>query len=129
VKRLARPGQVEVTGFVEDVRPYLKEATAVVVPLRIGGGTRLKILEALAMGKAVISTSLGAEGISAVDGREILLSDRPESFAGKVIDVLDNPALRISLQKAGRQLVESRYNWTGIGKSLEHVYQIARGDG
>jgi sugar transferase (PEP-CTERM/EpsH1 system associated) len=123
VRRLAIPGQIEVTGFVEDVRPYLKKATAVVVPLRIGGGTRLKILEAFAMGKAVISTSLGAEGISVVGGREILLADSPEQFASKVLEVLDRLELRESLQKAGRHLVEACYSWTSIGKKLEGVYQ------
>jgi sugar transferase (PEP-CTERM/EpsH1 system associated) len=123
VKRLAIPGQVEVTGFVEDVRPYLKEATAVVVPLRIGGGTRLKILESLAMGKAVISTTLGAEGIAAVDGREILLADRPTQFADRVIDALDNPDLRKSLHSAGRELVETQYSWASIGNRLEQVYE------
>jgi len=123
VRRLASPGKIEVTGFVEDVRPYLKGATAVVVPLRVGGGTRLKILEALAMGKAVISTSLGAEGISVVGGREILLADDPKKFAEKVLEVLGNPALQMSLRFAGRQLVEERYSWTSIGKSLQEVYQ------
>jgi sugar transferase (PEP-CTERM/EpsH1 system associated) len=123
VKRLASPGEVEVTGFVEDVRPYLTEATAVVVPLRIGGGTRLKILESLAMGKAVISTTLGAEGIAAVDGREILLADGPTQFADRVIDVLDNSKLREALHNAGRELVEAQYSWASIGNRLEQVYE------
>ncbi len=123
VKRLARPGEIEVTGFVQDVRPYLKEATAVVVPLRIGGGTRFKILESLAMGKAVISTTLGAEGIAAIDGREILLADHPTQFADRVIDVLGNPELQQSLHNAGRELVEARYSWASIGNCLEQVYE------
>ena len=123
VKRLARAGEIEVTGFVEDVRPYLKEATVVVVPLRIGGGTRLKILESLAMGKAVVSTTLGAEGIAAVDGRELLLADRPTQFADRVIDVLESPAVRKTLHDAGRKLVEARYSWASIGNRLEQVYE------
>jgi polysaccharide biosynthesis protein PslH len=126
VRRLASPRRIEVTGFVDDVRPYLKEATVVVVPLRVGGGTRLKILEALAMGKAVISTSLGAEGISVVDRREILLADHPEQFAEKVLEALDNPELRASLHTAGRRLVEAHYSWTSIGQRLEEVYEHSR---
>src|SRR5690606_14407203 len=80
---LAEP-QIEFTGFVSDLRPHLAAAAAVVVPLRLGGGTRLKIVEAMAMGKAVVSTTLGAEGIEAVPGRDLLVEDQPAAFADAV---------------------------------------------
>jgi sugar transferase (PEP-CTERM/EpsH1 system associated) len=123
VRRLASPGAVEVTGFVPDVRPYLAEASAVVVPLRIGGGTRLKILEALAMGKAVISTALGAEGLEAVGGREVLIANSPEEFAHQVVAVLSDADLRARLGAAGRRLAVDKYDWKGIVRELERVYE------
>jgi sugar transferase (PEP-CTERM/EpsH1 system associated) len=123
VRRLARPGQVEVTGFVEDVRPYLREATVVVVPLRVGGGTRLKILEALAMGKAIVSTTVGAEGIDLTPERHLLTADQPEEMCHQILRLLKHADLRTSLSKAGRSLVEERYSWKAIGQRLEHVYE------
>ncbi len=89
---LAGP-QIEFTGFVSDLRPHLAAAAAVVVPLRLGGGTRLKIVEAMAMGKAVVSTTLGAEGIEAVPGRDILIEDQPAAFADAVKRLLAEPEL------------------------------------
>jgi sugar transferase (PEP-CTERM/EpsH1 system associated) len=123
VRRLASPGTVEVTGFVSDVRPYLLDASAVVVPLRIGGGTRLKILEALAMGKAVISTALGAEGLEAMGGRDLLIANPAEQFADEVIAVLSDPDLRARLGAAGRRLAVETYDWSGIVQKLEQVYE------
>ena len=123
VERLAARNRIEVTGFVEDVRPYLKEATAVVVPLRAGGGTRLKILEALAMGKAVVSTSVGAEGIEAVPQRDLLIGDDPEAFASQVVRVIEDKNLRRSLGQAGRKLTEEKYGWDSIARDLERVYE------
>jgi sugar transferase (PEP-CTERM/EpsH1 system associated) len=123
VRKMARPGEIEVTGAVDDVRPYLREASAVVVPLKVGGGTRLKILEALAMGKAVVSTSIGAEGLRIDAGTEVLIADRPEQFAEETIRVLANADLRESLGKAGRQLVERLYSWETIGQRLESIYE------
>jgi polysaccharide biosynthesis protein PslH len=123
VRRLASAGAVEVTGFVSDVRPYLLDASAVVVPLRIGGGTRLKILEALAMGKAVISTALGAEGLEAMGGRDLLIANPAEQFAREVIAVLSEPDLRSRLGAAGRQLAVEKYDWSGIVRKLEQVYE------
>jgi polysaccharide biosynthesis protein PslH len=117
---LARRGPgVEIAGFVEDLRPSLAEAAAVVVPLRIGGGTRLKILEAMAMARPVVSTSLGAEGILAAPGRELLLADDPERFAGEVRRLLDDPALGARLGREARALVEGRYSWRAAARTLE----------
>jgi glycosyltransferase involved in cell wall biosynthesis len=117
---LARRGPaVEVGGFVEDLRPSLASAAAVVVPLRLGGGTRLKILEAMAMARPVVSTPLGAEGIEAAHGRELLVADDPERFAAEVRRLLDDPAAGARLGQAARALVEARYSWRASAISLE----------
>jgi len=113
---------VIVKGYVEDIRNVLSICTAVVVPLRYGGGTRIKILEALAMGKPVISSSLGCEGIEILNGKEILVADSPESFAESVIQVLMRQDLRLKLGRMGRELVEEKYNWAKIGENLETIY-------
>lgn len=123
VKQLAKPGQVEVTGRVKDVRPYLAASTMVVAPLRVGGGTRLKILEALAMEKAIVSTSVGAEGIAIVPGKDVLIADDPQEFARKVVKVLDNEHERKRLGTAGRHLARRQYDWKAIAQRLERVYQ------
>jgi sugar transferase (PEP-CTERM/EpsH1 system associated) len=122
VRRLAVPNQVEVLGFVPHVRPYLQAADVVVVPLRVGGGTRLKILEAMAMGKGVVSTSVGAEGIQAVEGAGIMRADDPTAFANQVIGLLDDPQRRAEVGMAGKQLVRARYSWGRIAQDLERVY-------
>jgi sugar transferase (PEP-CTERM/EpsH1 system associated) len=123
VRRLAVPGQVEVLGFVPHVRPYLQAADLVVVPLRVGGGTRLKILEALAMGKAVVSTRVGAEGIDTSEGEGIVHADDPTEFANQVVALLDNPHKRTAVGAAGKQLVGVRYTWDRITRDLERVYE------
>jgi sugar transferase (PEP-CTERM/EpsH1 system associated) len=114
----ARAG-VEVTGRVDDVRPYVAEAAVYVVPLRVGGGTRLKIFEALAMGKAVVSTRVGAEGLPLVAGRHFLEADDPDGFAGAVVSLLKDPARRRVLGHAGRQLVEARYSWLQVAQQFD----------
>ena len=123
ISRLARAGEIEVTGFVRDVRPYVKEASVVVVPLRVGGGTRLKILEALALGKPLVSTTVGAEGIEAVPDRDLVIADRAEEFADEVVSLLSQPERREALGDAGRRLVQGKYNWEGIVKDLERLYE------
>lgn len=119
VKALAG-GSVEVTGFVPDLRPHLASAACVVVPLRLGGGTRLKIVEGMAMGKAIVSTSLGAEGIEAHDGRHILIADEPRAFADAVIRLLDDRELTDRIGAAARKLAVEQYSWNGAAKNLEH---------
>lgn len=116
----SRPG-VRITGTVEDVRPYVAEGAVYVVPLRIGGGTRLKILEALAMGKAVVSTSLGAEGLPLVDGEHFIAADDPADFAGAVVTLLRDPARRTELGRAGRRLVEQRHSWQQVAQDFEQL--------
>jgi glycosyltransferase involved in cell wall biosynthesis len=123
---------VELTGYVADVRPYVRDAACYVVPLRVGGGTRLKILDAWAMGKAVVSTSVGCEGLAADDGRNILIRDDPESFAQAVCAVLRDLPLRQRLGVEGRRTVERQYSWERIGESLLRLYrplQPSRNDG
>lgn len=127
VRALAGDGVV-VTGTVPDVRPWLQTAAVFVVPLRVGGGTRLKILDAMASGRAVVSTSLGCEGLAVTPGRDILVADAPAAFAEAVLRCLRDPGLRARLGTAGRALVERRYRWESIGADLVGFYleQLAR---
>lgn len=104
------PG-VELAGFVEDIRPIVQAAGMVVVPLRMGGGTRLKILDGMAMGKAIVSTRVGAEGLDVHPGEDILIADQPADFAARVLDLMEDPDLRRRLGDSGRRLVEGRYDW------------------
>ena len=113
---LALDDTVRLTGFVDDVRIPVAEAGVCVVPIRQGGGTRLKILEAMALGTPVVATSKGAEGLDAVDGEHLLLADDPEAFARRTVELLGNPALRHDLAANARRLVEDRYDWAAIGQ-------------
>jgi sugar transferase (PEP-CTERM/EpsH1 system associated) len=125
VKALAAD-RIIVTGTVEDVRPYYHEAFSVVVPLRVGGGTRLKILEAMAAGVPVISTRLGAEGIAAEDGKQILLADTPADMASAIRALLNEPSLASSLRDSARTLVETRYDWQVLGEKLAAAITMQR---
>src|SRR5437899_2078089 len=109
-----------VTGTVPDVRPYLAEGAVYVVPLRIGGGTRLKIFEALAAGKAVVSTTVGAEGLPLVPGVHFLQADDPGEFARAVVSLLRDPGRRRALGEAGRRLVEERFAWPAVAREFEN---------
>jgi sugar transferase (PEP-CTERM/EpsH1 system associated) len=111
IRRLEADRHVHVTGTLADVRPPMAEAQVCVVPIRIGGGTRIKIFEAMAMGKAVVSTTVGAEGLPVTHGRDILIADDPPTFARHVIQLLKNPDSRVRLGAVARQLVEQRYSW------------------
>jgi glycosyltransferase involved in cell wall biosynthesis len=108
-----------VTGTVDDVRPFLAEAALCVVPLRVGGGTRLKIFEALAMGKAVVSTTIGAEGLPLTPDHDFVQRDDPAGFASAVVALLRDPARRAALGRAGRRLVEERYGWRHVARAFE----------
>ena len=119
---LAGPG-VELIGFVPDLRPHLSAAAAVVVPLRLGGGTRLKIVEGMAMGKAIVSTTLGAEGIEAVPGRDLLIEDEPAAFADALNRLLADPGLARRIGQSARQLAVERYAWSGAAWALEGFYR------
>lgn len=117
----SHPG-VTAHGYVPDIRPHLAEADCAVVPIRFGGGTRIKILDAWAMGRAVVSTSVGCEGLRAVDGENILIRDTPETFATAVTEVLGDAELRRSLGKAGRRTVEELYSWDIVGARMRELY-------
>ncbi len=120
--------RIIVTGRVDDVRPVMERSKVFVVPIRVGGGTRLKILEAMSMEKAVVSTTIGAEGIRHTDGKNILLADDPEGFAQKVCSLLDDPSKAGNMGRAGRDLVCSFYDWNIIGERLNTIYQeVAHG--
>jgi polysaccharide biosynthesis protein PslH len=115
--------RILVTGTVDDVRPFYARACAVVAPLRVGGGTRLKILEAMAMGVPVISTTLGAEGISITPGRNILLADSEQAMVQAIARVLEDSELRRQLSFAGRTLAAEHYDWRAIGDRLFELHQ------
>lgn len=119
--RFSRSDRVRVVGRVPDIRPYMVEASCVVAPLRYGGGTRVKILDAWAMAKPVVSTTLGAEGLDVDDGREILLRDDPIAFAAAVTSVLSDSLLRARLARGGRAVAESRYAWNAVGERLRRA--------
>jgi glycosyltransferase involved in cell wall biosynthesis len=123
VRQLAAIAGVEVTGTVADVRPYYREALAAIVPLRVGGGSRLKILEAMAAGVPVVSTALGAEGLEVEHGENILVADINMQFLDTITRVVENQELRRQLGEAGRALVASRYDWEMLGTSLFKIYE------
>jgi polysaccharide biosynthesis protein PslH len=116
------PAGVHFHGFVEDLRSMVRRAAVFIVPLRVGSGTRLKALEAMAMGKAIVSTSKGVEGIGLVDGHSALIADTPAEFAAAVEKVLDDPDLRRRLGLAARKLAVNHYDWGTIGRQLLSVY-------
>jgi polysaccharide biosynthesis protein PslH len=122
VKALRGPN-VEVTDFVDAVEPYIDRAAAVVVPLRIGGGTRLKIVEAMAKAKAVVSTRIGAEGIDVKHGESALLADEPQAFADEVERVLADAELARRIGQAARRLAVERYSWPALVSGLERFYE------
>jgi sugar transferase (PEP-CTERM/EpsH1 system associated) len=127
VRKLADNAAITVTGRVDDVRPYMREAAVYVVPLRIGGGTRLKIFEAMAMGKAVVSTSVGAEGLPVKSGEHVLLADEPRGFARDVVRLLRDVERRRQMEAAARALVVEHYDWSTVAGALEDaLVRLAR---
>jgi glycosyltransferase involved in cell wall biosynthesis len=114
---------VKVTGRVEDIRPHMARGSVYVVPLLVGGGTRLKIFEAMAMSKAIVSTSVGAEGLPVTSGKDIILSDEAGDFARQVIGLLRDPVKRREVGRSARQLVEGNYSWSSVGEQLSSVLQ------
>lgn len=114
--------RVEFTGFVDDARPFFHAASAFIVPLRVGGGTRLKILDALACGAPVVSTRIGAEGLEVVDDRDLLIADEPDAFADAVLRLLREAGTRQRLARSGRTLMEARYDWRLLGARLSQAY-------
>jgi len=118
VARYSNMPGVNLTGTVPDMRPYLEDAAVCVVPLRIGSGTRLKILESAAAGKAMVSTRLGAEGLDFVDGQEIILADTPADFAAAVVELLRDEPKRRAMAMAARKRVAERYSYANLRQTL-----------
>jgi len=123
VRELAQLPGIEVTGSVDDVRPFYRAAIAAVVPLKVGGGSRLKILEAMAAGVPVVSTTLGAEGLDVQHDENILIADTKEQLVEAIISLVENKARRNDLVVAGRALVSRRYDWSSLGASLFRAYE------
>lgn len=122
-RRFEHEHGVRMTGYVDDIRPHVREAACYVVPLRVGGGSRLKILDAWAMGKAVVSTPTGAEGLDARDGDNILIRGQPEAFADAVCRVLEEEPLRRRLGRAARRTAVESYSWEKIGEEMNRTYR------
>jgi sugar transferase (PEP-CTERM/EpsH1 system associated) len=125
--RALASASIDVTGTVDDVRPYVNRAAVYIVPLRIGGGTRLKIFEAMSMGKAVVSTTVGAEGLPIIAGRHALIADEPRAFADAVVSLLRDRAHRAALARAARSLVVAHYDWSAVGGELDDALRISAG--
>jgi polysaccharide biosynthesis protein PslH len=123
VLALGRQAGIVVTGTVDSVGPYYDAALAAVVPLRVGSGTRLKVLEAMAAGVPVISTSLGAEGLAVTEGKHLILADTPAAFTSAVVRLAGDDAEWMQIAIAGRELAASRYDWSGIAASLYEFYE------
>ncbi len=124
-KRLLRQASnnVIITGYVDDVRPYIQKSSVYVVPLRMGGGTRLKIVEAMAVNKPIVTTSIGCEGIDVQDGESLLVRDDPSSFANAVIELLHDKQKRERLAACGYEVAHMRYDWTIISRRMEECYE------
>lgn len=120
-----RDPSIIVTGRVEDVRPYMERAAAYIVPIRVGGGTRLKIYEAMAMEKPIISTTIGAEGLPLTDGRELLLADTAEAFAAAVVSVLQDERKARELGERAASAVRERFSWDKVSKAFADACQSA----
>jgi len=127
VEEMGRNPHVHLTGQVDDIRPYVDEAAAYIVPLRIGGGTRLKILDALAMSKAIISTSVGCEGLAVEDGKNIVIADTPQALSEAIVRLFKHPEEAQAIGLRGRELVEQRYDWAAVAKGLMASYAQAVG--
>jgi glycosyltransferase involved in cell wall biosynthesis len=127
LEKLSLDDSVTLTGFVDDIRPVVARSWVAVVPLLSGGGTRIKILEAMALGTPVVSTSKGAEGLDVVDGEHLLLADDPAVFAERTLQLLSDLALRQRIAANARRLVETRYGWQQIGDEFVTLVERVAG--
>ncbi|WP_298817348.1 glycosyltransferase family 4 protein [Chloroflexus sp.] len=125
VRQLAADPAITVPGYVEDPRPYLERTAALIVPVHAGGGMRVKILEALARGLPVVSTTIGYEGIEVTPGKHLLVGDTPAAFAAALIQLLRDPALGQRLAAQGRRVAEERYDWRVVCPAIEQLYATA----
>ena len=122
IRKLVSHKNVVVTGYVPETRPYFDDAAVFVSPMRAGSGSQVKNLEAMAMGVPVVTSSLGAMGLEALGGENLLIGDTPESFAKHIIDLIESPDYRRAVGAAGRRLVEEKYSWDVLVQRLEGVY-------
>ncbi len=123
VVRLSRDADIEVTGYVPDVRPFLRRAAVSICPMRVGAGAKNKVLEAMSIGTPVVSTSLGAEGIEAQPGHHLLVADAPKLFANQVSRIAQRPELRSRLARQARHLIEEKYDWDLVTQPLERLIE------
>ncbi|MCL6449578.1 MAG: glycosyltransferase family 4 protein [Armatimonadetes bacterium] len=123
VRALSRDRSIELPGYVPDLRAFLARSAVVICPVRAGAGTRLKILEALACGKPVVSTSIGCAGLAVEPGKHLEVADEPADFASKVVELLNSREKRSFLARQGRSLVEARYSWEAIGERLNTLIE------
>lgn len=128
VKKHAHEDNIAVTGYVKDISEYIKKADIIVSPVRIGSGSRNKILQAMAMGKPVVSTSIGAEGLNAVSGVHLFISDTPDDFAGRIIELLNNEELQRKIGENARKLVEQDYSLPVMRKKIEDLLNFVTGN-
>lgn len=119
------PGVVEVTGYVDDLRPYLEQSALMVVPVRAGGGMRVRILEAFAYAMPVVTTTVGLEGIRGTPDHDVLVADTPVDFADRTIALLQNASLQEKLATNGRELAASRYDWQAVLSAMRPIYEAA----
>jgi polysaccharide biosynthesis protein PslH len=126
VKRLGEERGIEVTGRVDDVRPHVAQGDVYIVPLRIGGGTRLKIFEAMSMAKAVVSTTVGAEGLPVTSGQDLVIADEPAQFADAVVNLIRDAGARRQIESAARQLVVEKYDWAAVAQDFEDALAAVR---
>ncbi|HTD60815.1 MAG TPA: glycosyltransferase [Gemmatimonadaceae bacterium] len=126
-REFSRVEGLTLTGYVDDIRPYVARAACYIAPLRVGGGTRLKLLDAWAMGKAIVSTTIGAEGLGARHGETMLLADTADAFADAIASVLRDEALRRRIGAAARREAEERFSWDVIGETVRRLYVVAEG--
>jgi polysaccharide biosynthesis protein PslH len=122
LEALGGDSRITITGSVDDIKPHIAAAAVYVAPLLAGGGTRFKLLEAMAMRKAIVSTTLGAEGFAVTSGREMVLADTPQAFARAVIDLLNNAGLRTAMGAQAHAFVSATYDWRAIVPKLESIY-------
>ncbi|MBM3154536.1 MAG: glycosyltransferase [Chloroflexi bacterium] len=122
IRGLARDPSIRVTGYVEDVKPLIRRSCVFIAPIRFGGGTRIKLLEAMALGVPVVTTNMAAEGLDVQDGRHVLIADNPATFAEKTILLLDDSNLRRRLAYEARQLVETRYSWRAVEDIVTNLF-------
>jgi glycosyltransferase involved in cell wall biosynthesis len=125
-KMASENGNIRIAGYVHDIRPYVDEAAVVIAPLRSGSGTKLKVLNAMAQAKPVVTTSIGAEGIEAIPGKEIVIADEAQEFAVRVIALLKNPGMARDMGVNARKCIESLYDWKRITASMNAIYEAAR---